>query len=178
METETTPLASRVPRTSGILWSNTKMRKRCGNCRPLRAVRDRPTAGVSFFVAAVLPVGLIPGIVNVGRRTEDSGYLGRGHDSQRKTRSQTIEDSYGSIWTSPSSADTTPVSRWRSWHHACLIMIKRCSRTCLKVFTRRRHTPHGVCGIRSPGCSLNAMLCQRPFPERWPPGACSACSCK
>jgi len=39
------------------------MRKRCGNCRPLRAVRDLPTLGVSFFVDVVLPVGLVPSSV-------------------------------------------------------------------------------------------------------------------
>jgi hypothetical protein len=70
-------------------------------------------------VAVVLLVGLIPGIVKCMQAD-----VGLGHNSEEKTRLQTTEDSYGSIWASPYGAHGL-FSRWRSRQHACFIMIKR-----------------------------------------------------
>jgi hypothetical protein len=181
METETTPLAARVPRTPRVLWSNTKMRKRCGSCRPLRA--DPSTPARLFLCAgnlAVRPYAKHRRVLASRWRRRNPVTLGPGPDSQGKTRSQTIEDSDDSIW------DHRTVLR--TWHHTCLTVVFMAP--CLshndhevqphlsQVFTRRRRITHGVCGIRSPGCGLNVVACERPFPERWPPGACNPCSCK
>jgi hypothetical protein len=139
---------------------------------PLRTARHLPTPGVSFFVAVVLLVGLIPGIVKC--RQAD---VGLGIIQKKRLACRQLRISYGSIWASPYGAHGL-FTRWRSRQHALFHNDQEGSHTCLKVFARRRQTTHGVRGIRSPGCNRDAMMCERPFPERRPPGACNACSCK
>src|SRR5215475_3525210 len=81
METETTPLASRVPRTPGILWSNTKMRwPTLAQCAifPLWAFLSSWRWSCRWALSQAAS--------SVGRPTEESGYLGCGYDSQGKMR--------------------------------------------------------------------------------------------
>jgi hypothetical protein len=74
------------------------MRKRRGNCLFVWCAIF-PPRGVSSLCRSSCPAGLSRGIVKRWRAD-----VSPAHDSKEQTRSQTIEDSYGSIWASPYSA--------------------------------------------------------------------------